>query len=316
MALSPLNLLDMLRDEFPSGSQGGKFNTLCQQAIREGVAYGAARTRERVDVNLWGDGTTTRFALTGRSARLLDTNDRETATNLNTAGIAAPTIAATYTPNSDVTSLAVGVYLACYAWETPLGVTPPTIPTPVTIPVGVGITRSVLTPPTGATVADYLSTAAGGGMLRRVATGGTGVALQMDALPAATAPVAQVDYADLGLFSPGAVLGVGVAPDGSVNATVSTLTLGTAIPAGTRVAVAYTRLPVYPSDPTQPIGLDEDYLRLSVKAHLCRALALNPRSGDSTDYANMEKEHFAQLDNLLGSASGRRAPRITFVSWA
>lgn len=314
MALSPLNLLDMLRDEFPAGSQGGKFNTLCQQAIRDAVAYGAARTRERVDVDLWGDGVTTRFALTGRSARLLDTNDRETATNLNTAGIAAPTIAATYSAGTGG-ALPAGKYLSCYAWETPLGVTPPTLPVATTVPANGKVTRSVVVPPAGATVADYLSTAAGGGMLRRVATGGTGASLDLLAPPTVTAPVAQVDYTDLGLFSPGAVLGVGVAPDGSVNAAVSTLTLGTAIPAGARAAVAYTRLPVYPSDPMVAIGLDDDYLRLAVKAHLCRALALNPRSGDSTDYANMEKEHFAQLDNLLGSASGRRAPRLTYVKW-
>lgn len=314
MALSPLNLLDMLRDEIPAGSQGGKFNTLCQQAVRDAVAYGAARSRERVDTDLWGDGVTTRFALTGRSVRLLDVDDWLTPTNLNTAGIAAPSIAATYAPGTGGT-LPAGVYLACYAWETALGVTSPTIPVPVTVAANGKITRAIVTPPAGATVADYLSSAAGTGTLLRVATGGTGAPLDLASLPAATAPVAQVDYTSLGSFT-AANLAPGVAPDGSVNAAVSTLTLGTAIPAGSRARVAYTRIPLYPALPTSTIGLDDDYLRLAAKAHLCRALALNPRSGDSTDYTNMEKELFAQLDALLATASGRRAPRITFVSWA
>jgi hypothetical protein len=173
-----------------------------------------------------------------------------------------------------------------------------------------------VTPPTGATIADYLSVAAGSGELRRVATGGTGVALGIAAVPSGTAPHAQSDFLGLATLAPDLEhMESGIAPDGSVSAAVTTLTLTTAPDAGSPVRISYTRMPLMPTNMDTPIGLDDDFLRLTVRAHLCAALHMNITAGDGTDWDNMAKLYFQQLDTLLGTSAGRRPVRARFVAW-
>jgi hypothetical protein len=313
--LSPAQLIDMCRNEFPPGVQGGKFEELALQAVVDGLVYGEARLRERVDATIWGDGITTRIALTGRQVRLLEPDDWATPTGLNTAGIVAPTAAATYTAGAGG-SLPAGVYLSSYAYETPLGVTTPTAPVATTVVASGKITRAAVTPPTGATIADYLSAGAGSGELRRVATGGTGIALDLTAVPSGTAPHAQSDFLGLATLAPDLEhMEAGIAPDGSVSATVTTLTLTTAPDAGSPVRIPYTRMPLMPTNMDTPIALDDDFLRLTVRAHLCSALNMNITAGDGTDWAKLADMYFQQLNTLLGTAAGRRPVRARFVAW-
>jgi hypothetical protein len=316
VALSISGLLTMLQSEIPSGVQTGTFATVATQAISDAITYAQQRLRERVDAEFWGDGVTTRFPLTGRQVRLLKPDAWATPVSLNTAGIAAPSAAATYTADTGG-SLPAGAYLACYAYETPLGVTPPTSPVATTVAASGKITRGALTPPAGATVADYLSVAAGAGELRRVGTGGSGAALALSAVPLAAAPHAQVDFADLSTLAPDVEhTEGGIAADGSTSATVTTLTVANAPDAGARFRVPYTRLPLIPADTSATIGLDDDILRLGARAHMCAALAMNVPSGDATDWAGMAKLFFQQLDNLIAGSSGRRPPRVRYVGWS
>jgi len=206
MAMSPQDLVDMLRREFPRGVQGKDFEQQALHAVENGLPYGGARFRERIDLDIWGNGVRQRFELPGRGVRLLDENDWVTPVNMNDTLYDQPTVAGGYAANLSG-NLAPGTYLATYSWTFPIrdttgavtgyADTPPAPIASVTIPgtANGGIVRSALTGlnPSGAYVTDWISSTPNSGELRMAGRQSAMTSTTIANLPTATASLAPVD---------------------------------------------------------------------------------------------------------------------------
>jgi len=330
MAMSPEQLMDLGRREFPPGVQGKRFEQQMLKAIENGLAYGSARFRERVDYDIWGNGSRTRFELPGVGIRVMDENDQLIPSNLSMLPVSPPTINATYTIGTGG-ALRHGTYWACYAWKsitrTPVasdaGWDYSSATGPIAIVVSADsstIIRGDLTAitPAGLSVGDFISIAPYSGEMHLGAANSTSAPYTYGAntnISSITLP-APVDFTPLASLDPIFPLEAGIGADGVPDPTVSTLTVGTAPDGGARVRVPYTRTARMPATLNTLINLDDDYLRLTFRTHLCLELSLSTVSGDSTDWNGIWKTLQQELDALILGSAGRRAARVKFVQWA
>ena len=283
--------------------------TVMNEGLRNAVAYCGTWLKDTVRVDFVGDGVTQRFLLAGDGCELAPGDQQETPSDLGTAGVAAPTIAAPATASGSGSTFLAGLHYNGYSFGTVLGET--TLITPyqsLTLTAGQNMVFPVITLPTNDTVVYYYcSPGPMNADLRQAGSSTTGLAKTITAPPSATGTRPFVNYQPLfSTYAPIRDLEQDIGLDGTASVGNATLTLTTAPALGDRFRVVYTRVPIVPVADTDLIRLPEQVFREAAIMACAKAYAFLHESGDTTAWLSL----FDRSDAFVMDMQKKDLPRL------
>ncbi len=328
MAFNRVELRTLMQNEFKTGFSVTDFETFVTGAIDQSIRDSYPDFPELTYTDIFGDGVTTRYTLSGRNISLLPLGDMDVPDVTSTAGgdsagtlVSAPTIAPTLTGSAVGGSL-VGpaIYFVAYAYVTNAGETVASPWQRVLVPSGttgkIAVTPTASTQDTVTNIYLYMSTAIGSTTLTRSATvSNASSASNITSLPASTnnAPLLTYSSVDTAQLDPDLEPGVGA--DGKTSAAVTAIKFSTAPTLGMAVRINYTRRHEPVTYDTQTINLPYDYMADAVRTNLLNTLATNGQSGDIKLYYQLFKEAEQKLAATIMSSATRRANRWRGITW-
>jgi hypothetical protein len=292
------------------------YATIRDRSIKMAVQIAAPRVDEQTYQDFTAkDAVTTRYAITGRDVRPMQEQDAPT--NVNTAGVAAPTAAPSLTGTGAGGTFAVGLWYAGYAYNTTLGQTTMSPLGTVTLTAAQSILTGALTLPLHVNSVDwFVGTQEFNAVVQSKSgfTGVTGAAKTITA-PAVAGTGPLINYTPLSSLAPG-LYEAGVAVDGTALSTVTTLNLGTAPAAGAKFRVNFSRIATPPVNPTDVIGLPDEWMTWVAPWLCCQGLALSHQGGDATRFQQVAQELQPFVQDFLARSTGRQIPKINWTSWS
>jgi hypothetical protein len=292
------------------------YATIRDRSIKMAVAYAAPRVDEQTFQDFTAkDAVTTRYAITGRNVRPLPEVSQVAPTGLNLSGVAAPTTAPTLAASGSGSTFTAGLWYVGYSYSTALGETQMSTLGTITLTSGQNIVTGVLTLPTHVTGINwYVSTAEYNAVVQQKLANQTGTAKTFTS-PASAGTSPLIDYTDLASLQPGAYE-PGVDTNGTVLTTVTTLNLGTAPAAGAKFRVRFSRTALPPTNPTDVIGLPDEWMNWVAPWVCALGLALGHQGGDATRFQQVAASLEPLVQDFLAKNTGRQATRVNWTPWS
>lgn len=292
------------------------YTTIRDRSIKNAVTIAAPRVEEQTYQDFTAkDAVTTRYALSGsRNVRMFDVTEQVAPAGLNLSGVAAPTTAPTLTATGSSSTFGAGLWYVGYSYNTSLGESTMSSLASIPLTAGQNITTGALSFPTHVTSANwYVSTAEFNAVVQqKLATQTAAAKTFTGPATAGTSPL--INYTELSSLAPGA-LEPGVNVDGTALSTVTTLNLGTAPAAGAKFRVRFARFAVPPTNPSDVIGLPDEWMTWVAPWLACQMLSLNHQGGDTTRFQTIADKLEPFVMDFLAKSTGRTKPIPLWTGW-